>query len=117
MPYLAAFVSHHWSVEHIDEDVDRVDVNTDADLVAITFHTPSANPVYELAAQFRQNGVPVVLGGPHVSLVPEEAARYADVIIVGEAEQLWPEFLNDFERGRHKKIYRKMPFPPLRIYR
>ncbi len=113
MPYLAAMVPHHWSIEHIDEDVNRVDINTDADLVAITFHTPSTNHVYELAAQFRQNGVPVVLGGPHVSLVPEEAARHADVIFVGEAEQLWPEFLNDFERGRSKKIYKQDVVPSL----
>ena len=113
MPYLAAFVPPHWSVEHIDEDVDRVNVNKDVDLVAITFHTPSANHVYELAAKFRQNGTPVILGGPHVSLAPEEAARHADVIFIGEAETLWPEFLRNFERGQHKKVYKQTTAPSL----
>ena len=58
-------------------------------LVGITFHTPSAHHAYGLAAQFRGRGVPVVLGGPHVTLMPDEAQDHADVIFVGEAEILW----------------------------
>lgn len=67
MPYLAAYVPTHWTILHVDEAVEAVDLELSADLVAITFHTPSAPHVYELAARFRQRGVTVALGGPHVT--------------------------------------------------
>lgn len=113
MPYLAAFVPPHWEVSHIDEAVTPVDVTLPVDLVGITFHTPSAEHVYGLAAQFRQRGVPVVLGGPHVTLLPDEAQAHADVIFVGEAEQSWPQFLSDFERGQYAHRYDSGPPPSL----
>ena len=105
MPYLAAFVSPEWKVIHIDEEVSPVDPTMAADLVGITFHTPSALHAYDLAAQFRSRGIPVALGGPHVTLMPEEAQAHADVIFVGEAESHWPQFLKDFEIGRHARRY------------
>ncbi len=101
MPYLAAFAPPHWSVLHIDEVVRPVDFSVQADLVAITFHTPSAPHVYAMADRFRQREIPVVLGGPHVTLMPDEAQAHADIIFVGEAEANWPQFLRDFEAGRH----------------
>src|SRR5512138_3725083 len=65
MPYLAAFVPPGWDVAHIDEAVSPVDLHAEADLVAVTFHTPSAQHVYEMADAFRLRGIPVALGGPH----------------------------------------------------
>ncbi|HUI87577.1 MAG TPA: radical SAM protein [Anaerolineales bacterium] len=105
MPYLASFVPASWEVIHVDEAITPVDVMSPADLVGITFHTPSAPHVYELAAQFRQRGIPVVLGGPHVTLVPDEAQAHADVIFVGAAELSWPRFLKDFETGHYARRY------------
>jgi len=110
MPYLAAFVPPHWTVLHVDEAVKPVDFGVQPDLVAITFHTPSAPHVYAMADRFRQRGVPVVLGGPHVTLMPEEAQAHADVIFIGEAESNWPQFLHDFEAGRH--LHRYCPTDP-----
>lgn len=104
MPYLAAFAPPHWTVFHIDEAVGPVDFEVQADLVAITFHTPSA-PQYAMAARFRQRGILVVLGGPHVTLMPDEAQAHADVIFLGEAESHWPQFLRDCEAGRHRQRY------------
>ncbi len=112
MPYLAAWVPPHWTVIHIDEEVTPVDVSLPVDLVGITFHTPSALHVYALAAQFRQRGIPVVLGGPHVTLLPHEAQMHADVIFVGEAEPYWPQFLRDFEQGQHARRYGPPGQPP-----
>jgi radical SAM superfamily enzyme YgiQ (UPF0313 family) len=100
MPYLAAFAPPHWTVRHVDEAVEPVNLDAPADLVAITFHTPSAPHAYALAGRFRQRGTTVVLGGPHVTLLPEEAQAHADVIFVGEAEPHWPQFLAEFEAGR-----------------
>jgi len=61
---------------------------------------------YEIATLYRQHKIPVVIGGWHASAVPEEAARYADAVVVGEAERVWPRLLEDFHRGALQKIYR-----------
>lgn len=105
MPYLAAFVSEGWTVVHVDEAVEPVVFEPTPDLVAITFHTPSAPHAYELAAHFLARGSTVALGGPHVTLVPDEAQSHADVILVGEAETTWPRFLSDFESGAYLRRY------------
>jgi len=105
MPYLAALVPPEWTVQHIDEEVSQVEITSVADLVGITFHTPSALHAYDLAAQFRNRGVCVVLGGPHVTLMPDEAQDHADVIFVGEAELNWPQFLKDFAAGGYARRY------------
>jgi radical SAM superfamily enzyme YgiQ (UPF0313 family) len=113
MPYLAALTPPGWQVQHVDEEVSPVDYNVQADLVGITFHTPSASHAYEIAGRFQARGIPVVLGGPHVTLLPEEAAAHADVIFVGEAEDLWAPFLSAFEQGQHQKIYKADGVPSL----
>ena len=105
MPYLAALTPPEWIVRHVDEEVSPVDVTSHADVVGITFHTPSAPHVYDLAAQFRRRGVCVALGGPHVTLAPDEAQERADVIFVGEAESTWPQFLKDFLTGSYSRRY------------
>jgi len=92
-------------VLHVDEAVEPIDFAAKADLVAITFHTPSAPHAYEIAARFRQRGTPVVLGGPHVTLIPDEAQANADVIFIGEAESHWPRFLEEFQTGHYSKRY------------
>jgi radical SAM superfamily enzyme YgiQ (UPF0313 family) len=113
MPYLAARVPPHWEVTHVDEEAETLNPADTADVIAITFHTPSAMHAYELAARFKAQGACVVLGGPHVTLLPEEAALHADVIFVGEAEGLWETFLNDFERGAYLPVYRRETPPTL----
>ena len=113
MPYLAAFVPHHWTVLHVDEAVEPVSFETPADLVAITFHTPSAPHAFDIASRFRERGIPVALGGPHVTLVPEEAQAHGDIIFVGEAEMQWPQFLADFESGHFQQRYTCLDPPSL----
>jgi radical SAM superfamily enzyme YgiQ (UPF0313 family) len=105
MPYLAALSPSHWVIEHVDEDVEKVDFEKVPDLVGITFHTPSARHAYETAEKFRQKGVCVALGGPHATLLPDEAEKHADVVFVGEAEETWPLFLREFEKGHYRKRY------------
>lgn len=113
MPYLAALTPPQWEVTHTDEEAEAIDYDAEVDLVGITFHTPSANHAYLIAQKFRQRGIPVVIGGPHVTLVPEEAANHADVIFIGEAEGLWQQFLQEFKEGRHKKVYQADTIPSL----
>ena len=113
MPYLASRVPRNWRVIHVDEEAEDIDWNVGADVVGITFHTPSAFHAYDIAARFRSRGVCVVMGGPHVTLLPEEAGRYADAIFIGEAEGLWEDFLKGFEAGSYLRVYRRAGAPSL----
>ena len=113
MPYLAARVPPGWDVIHVDEEAEEIDWLAEADVVGITFHTPSAYHAYDIAARFRSRGVCVVMGGPHVTLLPAEAGQQANVIFVGEAEGLWEEFLVDFATGSYQNVYRQTRAPSL----
>ncbi len=92
-----------------DEGIEEVDINAQADLVGISAITGSAPRAYELAAHFRQRGIPVVLGGVHPTLMPDEAARHADTVVVGYAEESWPQLLRDFVAGQMKARYHQSP--------
>ena len=105
MPYLAGFVTPPHSVELIDEYNQRVDLDAACDLVGITCNTPNARHVYDLARAFRTRGRVVVLGGPHVTLLPKEAEEHADAVVVGEAEETWPQVLEDASRGSLRRRY------------
>jgi radical SAM superfamily enzyme YgiQ (UPF0313 family) len=113
MPYLAATVPSGWQVLHVDEEAEEIDWTNRPHVVGITFHTPSAYHAYDLAARFKSQGACVVMGGPHVTLLPEEAGRHADVIFIGEAEGLWEEFLNGFVTGDYRRVYRRVHPPSL----
>jgi radical SAM superfamily enzyme YgiQ (UPF0313 family) len=94
----------------LDEGIEEVDpARIEADLVGLTVITGTAMRAYELAARFRERGIPVVLGGPHVTLIPEDAQPHADAIVVGYAEESWPELLRDFAAGRMKRRYDQRP--------
>jgi hypothetical protein len=88
-----------------DERLQQIDFDMDCDLVAISMMTSQANRAYEIADRYRVKGIPVVLGGVHVSLMPEEAAMHADAIVIGEAENTWPEVIRDFRNGGLKNLY------------
>lgn len=88
-----------------DEGIRDLPADLEADLVGMTVITGSAVRAYELSARFRERGIPVVLGGPHVTLMPDEAEANADAIVTGYAEQTWPELLRDFVRGEMKRRY------------
>lgn len=111
LPTLAALVPPDVDAEItcIDEGIGDVDPELEADLVGMTVITGTAPRAYELAAGFRQRGVTVVLGGPHVTLVPDDARPHADAVVVGYAEDTWPELLRDFVAGRLRSRYDQAP--------
>ncbi len=102
-----------WETTIVDEAVEPVDFDAPADLVGITAMTPTAKRAYELAAGFRERGVPVVLGGIHPTALPKEAARHADAVVIGEAEGIWTRVLADARRRRLAPFYRAETRPPL----
>ena len=110
---LASLVPDSCEVKIIDENVDPVDFDFPADLVAVSLMTPLAPRGYAIADRFRKKGIPVVIGGVHATMAPEEAARHADAVVVGEGELLWPEVIGDFRAGSLKKRYVRDRFAPL----
>ena len=75
------------------------------DLVGISSYSAQIGEAYELARHFKEAGVPVVLGGPHVTALPDEAIEFADAVVVGEGEACWPEVVSDCENGRLAGVY------------
>ena len=96
-------------VQLFDEGIGDVPLDLDADLVGITVITGTAMRAYELAGHFRRRGLAVVLGGPHVTLIPEDAAPHADAVVVGYAEDSWPQLLRDFAVHQLKPRYDQAP--------
>jgi radical SAM superfamily enzyme YgiQ (UPF0313 family) len=104
---LAALVPAELGIELtlIDEGIDEIPERLDVDLAGLTVITGTAPRAYELSARFRECGIATVLGGPHVTLIPEDAQPHADAIVVGYAEDTWPQLLRDFAVGEMKSRY------------
>lgn len=111
LPTLASLIPKDIDAEIvcIDEGIGDVDLDIEADLVGLTVITGTAPRAYELSEHFRGRGIPVVLGGPHVTLVPDDAQPHADSIVVGYAEDEWPRLLYDFLAGDLKTRYIQSP--------
>src|SRR6266404_5710604 len=108
---LAALVPSEFAadVQLFDEGITDVPLDLDADLIGLTVITGTAHRAYELADHFRKRGITVVLGGPHVTLIPDDAAPHADAIVVGYAEDSWPQLLRDFANARLEPRYDQAP--------
>ena len=107
IPIMSALSQDKHHVKLYDQNVEEIDYNDDADLIAISFFTPQANYAYEIADKFKLKGKTVIGGGMHPSVMPEEAVKYFDSICIGEVEAVWYDILSDFENGSLKKIYQK----------
>lgn len=102
---LAGLVPEDVELAYFDERIEPIDFDAPTDLAGITVETYTAKRAYEIAAEYRRRGVPVILGGYHVTLVPEEAIRFADSILVGDAEGVLPQVLRDAEEGQLARRY------------
>ncbi len=102
---LNAMIPSEWEREFYDDRIEAVNYETDTDLVFITVETYTAKRAYYIAAQFRQRGKKVVMGGYHVTLMPEEAAQHADSIMVGNADAIMDRVLADAKAGNLQKRY------------
>ena len=103
---LAGYLPDDTEVEIQDEHVERLELDNAPDLVVIQVYITSARRAYAIADHYRQRGAYVVLGGLHVTSLPEEAALHADTIFLGPGEDTWPRFLDDFRHRRPQRVYR-----------
>lgn len=104
LAYVAAATPSNWEVKISDENFDEFEFE-EADLVGITAFTSNINRAYEIAAMYRHRKIKVAIGGIHASMLTGEAQRYADTVVVGEAESLWPKVIADFESNHLTSLY------------
>jgi radical SAM superfamily enzyme YgiQ (UPF0313 family) len=103
--YLAALTPDDWEIKIVDEWAGPVDPEEDADLVGITSLSNNVYRGYQLAEKFRERKIPVVMGGVHATMCPDEALQYVDTIVTGEAESVWKDLIIDFKNGSLKRKY------------
>ena len=106
LPAVAAATPEGHEIVIEDERVKKIRLDDTPDLVGISFEVFRAYRAYEIADHYRQRHVPVVLGGMHASVMPEEGLQHADAVVVGEADEVWPEVVADAEAGRMQGIYK-----------
>lgn len=110
---LAALTPPDVELRFYDDRLEDIPYAEPTDLVAISVETYTARRAYQIASHYRRRGVPVVMGGFHATLVPEEVSQFAEAIVVGEAEEVWPELIDDFRHGQLKPRYQSSQRPKL----
>jgi hypothetical protein len=124
IPVLMSVTDPRHECSFVDENIEEIDYDADADVVAISFFTPQAGFAYRICSEFRKRGKLVVVGGVHPTVCREEAGGYADIVCIGEGERSWVQILEDIENGNWKKVYcqdtktdlRDMPVPKRSAY-
>lgn len=106
MPTLASYTPGDHRLEIVDDYVEEIDYNKNYDLVALTSKTIQAERAYSIADEFRRRGMKVVMGGMHISALPDESKNHCDAIVIGEAESTWPHLVKDYEKGRLQRVYK-----------
>ena len=110
---LAALTPSYIKTTYQDDLINPInlkEIKKDVDMVAITVSTKTACRAYRIAEAYREKGVKVVMGGIHPTALPYEALEYADSVVIGEAEKIWPKLIKDFENGRLSPMYRQNEF-------
>ena len=100
IPSVLAVTPDDVEFDFIDHQIEKIPYDTDADVVALTIYTPNTADGFNIADKFRSLGKPVVMGGKHCTILPDDAKQHADVVFVGEAESgIWMDFIKDFQAG------------------
>ena len=107
LPLLAALTPDGWETELIYEVIEDIPFDTDADLIGVSTMGHGVIRSIDIAKEYRRRGKTVILGGYMASIMPEEAVKYCDSLIIGDAELVWQQMLSDFENGNLKKTYEK----------
>jgi radical SAM superfamily enzyme YgiQ (UPF0313 family) len=119
MAVLAGLTPSDVEIRFFDDRLEKIDFDAPADAVAISIETYTATRAYQIASEYRRRGVPVIMGGFHASLVPEEVSRFAEAIVTGEAESVWEEVIDDLRHGSLQPRYygERKPLVDIRVDR
>ncbi|MBA4421613.1 MAG: B12-binding domain-containing radical SAM protein [Syntrophus sp. (in: bacteria)] len=98
LAYTAAVTPSRWEIKIVDENIDEFKFE-EADLVGITAFTSNINRAYEIAQMYQKKKIKVIMGGIHISMLPDEALQYADTVVTGEVEGIWNQVITDFENN------------------
>jgi len=109
---LAGFTPPDVEVVLYDDRMEEIPFDDPTDLVGITVQIFSARRAYEISAEYRKRGVPVIMGGMHPTLIPDEVSQHADSIFMNDAEALWPQVIEDARHGRLQPVYKGNPSVP-----
>jgi len=113
LPILAAVTPKEHQIISQNIYNKNTELDEEYDIVGIECTTTNSNFAYKIADEFRQRGIAVVLGGWHPSALPYEAKQHANAVVIGEAEEIWPQLLKDFQNGKLKQFYwQKKPVDP-----
>jgi radical SAM superfamily enzyme YgiQ (UPF0313 family) len=112
MAILAGVTPKNIEIKFYDDRIENIDYKDSTDIVGISVETSTALRAYEIAKHYRDKGIPVVMGGVHPTLLPDEVSRYTDAVVSGHAEKLWPQILNDFRNGKLQKYYKETDLIP-----
>ena len=112
-PTIAGLTPKDVDISIIDENIEDVDFDEPVDLVGITCMTLQATRAYEIATEYRKRGVKIVIGGVHPTLLPDEAGKYVDCVVLGEVEDIWKNIIEDFKAGDLKKVYEAKEKPDI----
>ncbi|MDD5687862.1 MAG: radical SAM protein [Elusimicrobia bacterium] len=110
---IAALTPPNIEVNIIDENIEQIDFDIDTNLVGITASTFLAPRAYEIADEFRKRNIKVILGGIHPSMLPDEAIQHADTVVIGEAEEVWSNLIDDCKKNKLKQFYQSTQKPDL----
>ena len=110
---LAGLTPKGVEISFYDDRMEAIDFDKPADLVAIPVETYTAKRAYQIASEFRARKVPVVMGGFHATLAPKEVGKYAEAIVIGEAENLWHRVIDDARSGRLQPVYKSNEQPDM----
>src|SRR3972149_1004910 len=110
MPYIAALTPSEFTVKIIDDHVDDINFDSDADIIGITSIYTQISRAYQIADEFRKKRKKVIFGGFHAAACPEEVLEHCDSIVIGEAEYIWESVLEDFKKGELKRTYKAQKF-------
>jgi len=114
---LAGLTPADVEVRFYDDRLESIPFDEPTDLVAISIETYTARRAYQIACEYRKKGVRTVFGGFHATLCPDEAALYADAVVIGEAEGQWDAVIDDARHGTLQRFYRQPDRPDLALTR
>ncbi len=104
---IASFTPKNYKIKIINDEIESIPFNKKVDIIGITTPFTTISRCIEIADQFRVNGIKVIMGGFYATFMTEEISKHADSVVVGEAEGIWQNVLEDFEKGELKKIYKQ----------